>query len=252
MKQKITACIIAKNEEAKIGRCLNSLTWCDEIVVVDSFSSDRTVEIAREFTENVMQREWAGYAAQKEFAWAQASNEWIFWVDADEEVPAELQAEIVRRFESGNLPDGFEMPRMVYYLGKWIRHGNWYPDVKMRLFRRDAVRMEGRQIHERAVVSGPVERLKTPLYHYTYDSLADQLDTIIRFAALWAEERFAAGKRCGFCDLLFRPEAAFVRGYFLKAGFLDGMRGLLIAIMNSVDTAVKYARLYELQTKDAE
>jgi len=247
MKQKITACIIAKNEEAKIGRCLKSLVWCDELVVVDSFSSDRTVEIARTFTCRVFQREWAGYAAQKEFAWAQASNEWIFWVDADEEVPASLQDEITRRFESGDLPNGFEMPRMVRYLGRWIRHGNWYPDVKLRLFRRGAVRIAGRQIHEKAEVDGPVEKLKSPLFHYTYDSLADQISTIVRFSALSAEEKFHDGKRCRWTDLFFRPANMFVRGYFFKLGFLDGMRGLMIAVMNAVDTALKYARLYELQ-----
>ncbi len=248
MKQKITACIITKNEEAKIRRCLKSLVWCDEIIVVDSFSSDRTVEIAREFSSRVFEREWAGYAAQKQFAWDQASNEWVFWVDADEEVSDALRDEIIRRFESGSLPDGFEMPRMVHYLGQWIRHGNWYPDVKLRLFRRSAVRVSGRRIHEKAEVDGATERLKNLLFHYTYDSIADQLDTIIRFSKLSAEEKFSSGKRCRWTDLFFRPASIFIRGYFIKQGFLDGMRGMVIAIMNAVDTALKYACLYEMQT----
>ncbi len=246
MKEKISACVITKNEEANIGRCLRSLSWCDEIVVVDSFSSDRTVEIAREHTDSVLQHEWSGYVAQKRWAWEQTSGDWLFWVDADEEVSAELRDEIQNRLDAGSLPDGFDMPRRVHYLGRWIRHGNWYPDRKLRLFRRTAVRLPERAIHERAEVDGRVEHLRHPLHHYTYDSVEDQIRTLVRYSALAAREKSAAGGQCRATDLMLRPAVAFLRGYLLKQGVLDGRRGLMIAVMNAVETALKYVRLREL------
>ena len=244
---KISACVTAGNEEDKIAACLASLTWCDELVVVDSFSRDKTFDISRQFTPHVHQHPWEGYIAQKNYIRSLASHPWILFVDADEVVSDELRADIEGEFERG--PGdvvGYRFPRMVHYLGKWIRHGEWYPDIKLRLFRKDRGFSEGQEPHDRVTVDGPVKTLRTPLYHFTYDDLSDHIHTINRFSSISANEKFSRGEKFSWADLLFRPPWRFVKSYFIKRGFLDGPQGFIVALMSSFGVFVKYAKLLEL------
>lgn len=244
---KISACVICLNEEKNIGRCLKSLDWCDEIIVVDSGSTDDTLDIARAHTDKIHEQPWLGYGGQKEFAWSKAKNEWIFWVDADEVVTPELREEIRTRIEAGDLPAGFQTPRMVWYLGRWIRHGDWYPDYKLRLFRLDRSRIVNPTIHERVEVDGRVERFKNPLEHYTYENVSHQIRTWNTFTTLMAEDMHQRGRRFRWTDILFRPPWKFIRMYLLKAGFLDGFAGFAAASVSMFGSFEKYLKLRELE-----
>ena len=247
MRDKISACVLCFNEENKIERCLSSLTWCDEIVVLDSFSTDRTPELCRKFTDKFFQRQWLGYVGQRNTVREFASHPWLLFMDSDEEVSPALRDEILRELDnpSGNYI-GYEFPRQVYYLGRWIRHGEWYPDVKLRLFNKVYGRTEGQEPHDKVVVNGPVKRLKNPVWHYTYDDITDHLNTVNRFSSITARQRFVQKASFKWSDLLVRPLFRFVRGYFLRGGFLDGAHGLMIAVINSYGVFVKYAKHWEL------
>ncbi len=255
MREKITACITAFNEEHNIRRCLESVKWCDEIVVMDSFSTDLTAQICHEFTDRVYQHEWLGYIGQKNMIREKASHPWVLFIDADEEMSPELRDEILAQFEAGHDGvAGYEFPRMVNYLGEWIRHGEWYPDVKLRLFMKCKGVSGGVEPHDQVLVNGPVKRLKGQLYHYTYDDLHDQLVTLNRYSSITAVEKFKNGHRFHVTDFLFRPSLRFLKAYFLKRGFLDGRRGFLIAAISSFGVAMKYAKLWEreLEQQDRE
>lgn len=249
---KISACVTAGNEEDKIATCLKSLAWCDEVVVVDSYSKDRTFEISKQYATKVVQHPWEGYIAQKNYIRGLASHPWILFVDADEVVSDDLREEIEAEFERGpGETVGYSFPRMVHYLGKWIRHGEWYPDRKLRLFRKDRGHSAGQEPHDRVVVEGPVKALKSPLYHFTYDDMKDHIDTLNRFSGISAHEKHAAGMKFRMSDLMFRPTWRFFKSYFLKRGFLDGKAGFVIAGMSAFGVFVKYAKLMELQRKGA-
>lgn len=250
MREKISACVMTFNEERKLPRCLESLKWCDEILVLDSFSTDRTLEIARSYTDHVHQQAWLGYVGQRNRVRELATYPWLLFLDADEEVSAGLRDEILRIFEQGPAPHvGFEFPRQVYYIGRWIRFGEWYPDVKLRLFNRAFGRTEGAEPHDKVVVSGPVLRLRNPIWHYTYDGLDDHLSTMNRFSTISARQKFVAGRRFRWIDLLTRPGLRFLKGYLLGGGFLDGAHGLLIALISAFGVAMKYAKLWELERR---
>ena len=252
---KISACVTACDEEEKIGACLKSLQWCDEIVVVDSYSKDRTVEICKEYTDRVIQHEWGGYIAQRNYIREQASHPWILFVDADEVVSDGLRAEIEAEFEKGpGETVGYTFARMVHYLGMWIRHGEWYPDRKLRLFRKDRGHSEGQEPHDRVVVDGPVKALKSPLYHFTYDDMADHINTLNRFSGISAQGKHDAGMKFRMADLVFRPAWRFFKSFFLKRGFLDGKAGFVIAGMSAFGVFIKYAKLMEfnrMSSRDA-
>lgn len=250
MRDRISACVLTFNEEPKIRRCLRSLTWCDEIVVLDSFSTDRTVVIAREFTDRVYQHEWLGYVGQRNLLRGMARHPWILFIDSDEEVSPELRDEILREFEVGTgIHSGYEFPRQVFYLGQWIRHGEWYPDLKLRLFKKDLGRTEGEEPHDKVVVSGPVRRLKNPLWHYTYDDIRDHIDTLNRFSGITARQREIQGREFRWVDLTVRPVLRFLKGYFLRGGFRDGARGFVIAVLCSMGVFLKYAKQWERQLR---
>lgn len=248
MREKISACITAGNEEQGIRRCLESVKWCDEIIVVDSFSQDRTAEICREYTTLVYHHRWLGYIGQKNLIKDLAEGPWILFVDADEEVSPRLREEILAEFESGRPRDtaGYFFPRMVWYLGRWIRHGDWYPDAKLRLFRKELGTCGGREPHDRTTVKGPTKRCRAPLYHYTYTDVSDHVATLNRFSNITAEGWYRDGRRFHWHDLAFRPTFRFLRSYVLKAGFLDGRPGFIVAILTSYGVFIKYARLWEL------
>ncbi len=248
MRDKISACLTVGNEENNIQRCMDSLSWVDEIVVVDSFSKDRTVEICRQYTDRVYQHKWLGYVGQKELIKKMAMHPWILFIDADEEVSPELRNEIIHEFESGNNRkyDGYKFPRKVYFLGKWIIHGGWWPDLKMRLYCKDKGICTGHEPHDHVLVTGPVKRLQGCLYHYTYDDISDQILTQNRFSTISSAGLFQQHRRFSGIDLVFRPLFRFFKGYILKRGFLDGYRGLIISTLIAVEVFFKYAKLWEL------
>jgi len=250
MREKISACVICFNEERKIRRCLSSLGWCDEIIVMDSFSTDNTAAICREYTERVYQHEWLGYIAQRNMVRDLALHPWILYLDSDEEISPDLRDEILAEFNRGtDVFVGYEFPRQVYYIGRWIRHGEWYPDVKLRLFRKNRGRTEGIEPHDTVVVKGPVKRLKSPVWHYTYDDLRDHLDTVNRFSTISAQQKFVQEEPFRWLDLFFRPPFRFLKGYILRAGFLDGMHGFIIAVVSVYAAFAKYAKLWELERR---
>ena len=248
MHEKISVCITACDEEKNIRQCLQSITWADEIVIIDSFSTDRTAEICREYTDLVYKHAWRGYIGQKNLIKNLASGTWILFIDADEEISPELRDEIISEFETGSCTNfaGYEFPRMVKYLGRWITHGDWYPDIKLRLFRKELGTCGGKEPHDRTTVDGPVKRLNGHMYHYTYSNISDHLTTLDKFSSITARGWHEDGKTFRLYDLLFRPVFRFIHGYLLKRGFMDGLPGLIIAFISSCGVFVKYAKLWEL------
>jgi len=247
-RPRISACVIVKNEECNIRECLESLRWTDEIVVVDSGSTDKTLDIAREFTDKVFFKEWEGHIQQKNFALECASCEWAISLDADERVTPELREEILRELSVEPLAyDGFEFKRKVFYLGRWIRHSGWYPDYKLRVVRRAVARWQGVNPHDHLTVKGPTKRLRGEILHYSYRSLSDHLRTIDSFTTIAAQEKLKSGEGLTLLKMLFHPPGKFVRTYFLKLGFLDGLPGLVIAVLGSYYVFLKYAKLIELR-----
>jgi glycosyltransferase involved in cell wall biosynthesis len=245
---KISATIITFNEEDNIAAALESLAWADEIIVVDSESTDRTVEIARRFTNQVYVRAWPGYSAQKNFAAQQASFDWVFSLDADERVSEGLASEL-QRLKRGEEPavEAFEMPRLTFYLGRWIRHSGWYPDHKARLYNRKAASFEGEFVHESVKVNGRTGRLSGDILHYTVRDASDHHRRIDRYTTLAARELYQKGRRATPLSLLVSPAAAFLRSYVFKLGFLDGAQGLAIARFAAHYVFLKNLKLWEMR-----
>ena len=241
----LSACIITFNEADRIEACLNSVAFCDEIIVVDSHSTDRTRELAASLGARVIERDWPGYRSQKQFAVDAARHEWVLCLDADERVSAELRAEITALRSAGFAgAAGWSLPRISDYFGRFLRHGNAYPDRLVRLFDRRRGGWTGYEIHENTRVAGRVRRLRGRLEHYPYRSLADHQNRMQRYADLMAEALYARGKRCGLTRVLVNPQWRFVRGYLLRLGFLDGWRGLVFALIESNYVRRKYLGLY--------
>lgn len=251
MHERVSACIITHNEEDKIERCLKSVGWCDEIIVVDSFSDDRTVEICKRYTDRVYQHEWLGYIGQRNLIREMADCPWVLFLDADEEVSPKLREEIQVEFKrrTGDVV-AYSFPRQVHYLGKWIRHGEWYPDVKLRLFKKNQGYSVGQEPHDQVRVNGSVKQLKSPLWHYTYDDIYDHLHTMNRFSGISAESKQRVGSSFRWSDFVFRPVWRFIKGFIIKGGILDGRRGFLIASICSFGVAMKYAKLWEIELRE--
>ena len=246
----IAACVIAFNEEDCIGDCLASVAWADEILVVDSGSTDGTVAIAREKGARVIVRDWPGYAEQKNFALGQAAADWVLSVDADERVTAELAAAIRGLLAApGEGVAGASVPRRTWYLGRWIRHGGWYPDRKVRLVRRGRGRWDGEHVHERLVADGTVRALDGDLLHLSYRGIADHLRTIDRYTTEAALGLAARGARGALGGMLVNPPLKFLKMYLIKAGFLDGLPGFIAAVMGGYYVFLKYAKLWELRRR---
>ena len=239
---KISATLVTLNEEANLARALESLRCCDEIVVVDSGSNDRTTEVATRLGARVVESEWRGYAAQKNFAAEQAKHDWILSLDADEALSEALEAEIWEIKRSGPHADAYTIPRMAQYMGRWILHSGWYPDRKVRLYDRRKGRWVGEYVHESVKVDGHVAHLKPNLLHYTCDSLSQHLKTVDRYTTLAAQELVASRSVVPLWRLLLSPPWAFLRTYFWQRGFQDGFEGLVIAYMAAVYVFVKYAK----------
>jgi glycosyltransferase involved in cell wall biosynthesis len=239
---KISATIITCNEERNIARAIESLRCCDEILVLDSGSTDRTVEIAQKLDARVIESTWSGYAKQKNLAASQAANDWILSLDADEALSEALEGEIWQLRKNGPEYDAYTMPRMAQYLGRWILHSGWYPDRKIRLYNRKRATWVGEFVHETVKFEGTVGHLKSNILHYTYESLSEHLRTLDRYTTLAAEEVVARKAPVGWQKLIVEPGWTFLRTYLFQLGFLDGLEGLMIANMAAMYTFLKYAK----------
>ena len=249
----LSVIIITLNEAEHIGPAIDSAAWADEILVVDSGSTDATVDIARAKGAKVMTRHWSGYVDQKNFAAERAAHDWIFSLDADERITPALAAEIQELLSSEPERKAYRAPRVTFHLGRWFRTTDFYPDFQTRLYDRRAARWSGRHVHESVTADGPIGRLRHDLEHYSFRDLRDHLDRINLYSSLAALQLHEAGRRAGALDLLLRPPAAFLRNYLLRRGFLDGTAGLTLSLVNAYSVFLKFAKLRELQaTPDAQ
>jgi glycosyltransferase involved in cell wall biosynthesis len=245
---KLTVTVITRDESANIGAALESVSWADEIVVVDSHSTDDTVARARRRTERVFVRDWLGYSAQKNFAAEQASHDWILSLDADERVTPALADEIRALLREEPPARGYRIPRISFYLGKWIRSTDWYPDYQLRLYDRRVSTWAG-VVHEGVAVSGAVGRLRADLQHIPYRDLADHLQTIDRYTTLAARQMRERGTTVGVAGLVVRPIGAFLRNYLARGGWRDGAVGFVVSVLNSGYVFLKFAKLWEAEKR---
>lgn len=247
----ISAFLVVMNEEEKLEKCLASLAWCDEIIVVDSGSTDSTLDIARRHGCRVEEREWQGFVRQKTLGLSLCRQPWVLNLDADEEVSPELKAQIVEVLErdsaGGVRQDGFELLRVVFYLGRWWRRGGWYPEWRLRLARRDKVTWHGEEPHEHAEVPGRCGRLTGELRHYTYRDVSDHVRRINTYSSAAARAMFARGRRASWPDLLLRPKARFFKFYIVRRGYREGRAGFLVAALEAWGVFLKYLKLRELE-----
>jgi glycosyltransferase involved in cell wall biosynthesis len=239
---KISATIITLDEQKNIARAIESLRCCDEVVVVDCGSTDRTVEIASQLGANVIETPWRGYAGQKNLAAEKACHDWILSIDGDEALSEALEAEIWQLKKGGPEFDAYTMPRLAQYLGRWILHSGWYPDRKVRLYDRRKAQWVGQYVHESVHVEGRIGHLDCNLLHFTCNSLSEHLKTLDRYTTLAAEELISRGQKIRWTDLVLDPWWTFMQSYFFRAGFLDGTEGLTIAFMAAVHNFLKYAK----------
>jgi (heptosyl)LPS beta-1,4-glucosyltransferase len=247
MRQTISCAIVVFNEERNIREALASVAWMDEIIAVDSYSTDKTVEMCREFTPHVFQRKWNGFGEQKNSAIDRATSDWVFILDADERVSDDLRAEIQRVLETSTPvgPVAYSLPRKNYYYGKWIRWGGVYPDYQLRLFRRGVGRLDDSEPHNRFVFEGLHGDLTHALDHYTERTIEDHFKKFNNFTTLAARERGKTKKRVRWSDLTIRPLFTFWKYYVRRQAFRDGVHGLIISVFASMYTFVKYAKLWD-------
>ena len=249
---KISACIITLNEERNLPRCLQSVApLVDEILVVDSGSTDATLDIVAKFGARVVHQDWLGYVDQKNFALAQAQHDWVLSIDADEELSPELAASISRMkadltLDKSGSPNGYEFSRIVFYRGRWIRHGDWYPDRLVRLFRRSEARFSGGRVHEKLELPGEHPILPGHLHHFTYENASDRAQRCEKYAELWAESAHEQHRRAFPWSGPLHALARFGKGFVLKRGFLDGAVGWDIAAGNAREVWIKYHLLRKM------
>ena len=246
---KLSVTIITRNEASNIGAALQSVAWADEVLVVDCGSTDATVPTAQKLGARVLHRDWRGFGEQKNFATDEAANEWILSLDADERVSDALAGEI--RNVLSRDPDhvAYRIPRVSWYLDRWIRTTDWYPNLQLRLYHRGRGRWNVRRVHESVQVTGPVGRLTHALEHRPYRDVSHHLDTMNRYTTLAAQEMYDEGRRSGVGLLLTMPAAAFCRNYLLRRGFMQGSTGFVISSLNAYYVFLKFVKLWELQRR---
>jgi glycosyltransferase involved in cell wall biosynthesis len=244
---RVTATIITLNEAAHIEAAIASLRWADEIIVVDSGSTDETVSLAQRAGARVVARGWTGWIDQKNHAAELASNDWIFSLDADERVTPELAGELRGLLATEPALAGYRMPRVSYYFGRWIRTTDFYPDYQTRLYDRRRGRWRGQYVHESVGVDGAVGTLTHELQHYSFENLADHVERLNRYSTLAARQMYENGRRTSAAMLVVHPAAAFLRNYFLRKGILDGATGLTLSAVNAYGVFLKMAKLWERQ-----
>lgn len=250
MGKTLSVAIIAKNEEANLPRTLESVRWASEIVVVDSGSTDRTIEIASAFGAKVFCEEWRGFGKQKNLAIEHCTSNWILSLDADEVVSEALTQEIKQLLEERPEADAYFAPRCNLFLGRWIKHGGYYPDPKMRLFCKGAAWFEERAVHETVQYSGPARTLRGNLVHYAYPTIENYIEHMNRYSTLGAEQAIAENKTSRsltafIWNVLFNPAATFIYNYIFRLGFLDGREGLLLHMYHSAYVSWKYAKAWQ-------
>ncbi len=245
----VSVVIVTKNEEQNIGDALESIRDFEDIVVVDSFSEDRTTEICRKYTSRIFQHEWQGYAKQKQMAVDYAEKPWVLILDADERVTPELKSEIMEKIKSSGF-GGFYIPRKNFFLGKWIRYSGWWPDYTLRLFKKNLSFVEQREVHEKVIVKGPVDYLKNSLEHYTYRTISDYIKKMENYSTLSAKEMLSKTPQPSSLLLTLKiiasPIFTFLKMFFLKQGFRDGMHGFILAVLYSFYAFLKYAKAWEI------
>lgn len=246
---KLSVVIITKNEEHNIRRCLESVKWADEIILIDSKSTDKTVEIAVEYGAKIFTIEWKGYGPAKQEGVNNASGEWILSIDADEEVTPELAVEIKKCLAADEGFDGYLINRHTNFMGKWINHCGWYPNYLLRLFRQGTGNFNDAVIHEKVEISGKTRELKSELLHYSYSNLEDYLERLNQYSTIGAEVALKSGKKAGNFDIVFRPIISFIDHFLTHQGFQDGIEGFIISAMSSMAVMAKYVKLRHLQKK---
>jgi glycosyltransferase involved in cell wall biosynthesis len=246
---RISVAIITKNEELAIGRCLQSVSWADEVIVLDSGSTDKTVDIARELGAKVsVTSDWPGFGPQKNRALDLATGDWILSLDADEWVTPELHEEMRLILTGEPEFDAYRLPRSSSFCGRYMRHSGWWPDYVVRLFRRGTARISDDIVHERTLVDGAVGTLRNPLLHETYVDLEDMQEKFARYSTLGAQTLHERGARGGLAKGLLHGLAAFLRTYLLRRGFLDGREGFMLAVANAEVAYYKYVKLLLLSS----
>ena len=242
---RVSVTIIAWNEEDRLEACLESVGWADEIIVIDAESTDKTVQVAREFTDKIWVRPWPGFAAQKNFALELAEGEWILSLDADERVTPALRSRIDAIVRADGPADGYAIPRRNLFWGAWVRHGGLYPDYQLRLFRRGAGCFVDSAVHESVMVAGRVEKVAEPLLHHSYRGLDDFVTRSNRYSTLAAAELVRRGGHPTLLGLALRPLGRFLSMYILRAGFLDGWRGFVLAVLYANYVFLRMAKAWE-------
>ena len=248
MTPKLSVAIITYNEESNIRRTLESVKWVDEIVIVDSGSTDKTVEICKSYTDNIFHQDWLGFARQKNLAIDRTSGDWILSIDADEPIEPALADEIRAIISSPNAYDGYRIPRRTFFLGRQIRYGGWYPDYNLRLFRRGKGHFGERAVHEAVRMQGSVGKTRHAIEHYAYPDLASYLSSINKYSSLAVDvmgEKDISGFKTSWMHILMRPVLTFVFKYFFRFGFLDGKHGLVLNLFHSYYVFAKYAKAWE-------
>lgn len=243
----ISVTVITKNEEANIERCLKSVQWADEIIVVDAESTDRTAEIARSLNATVIVKPWEGFAKQKEFAVRQAAHEWVLSIDADEEVTEGLKEEILATISDPPALNGYEMPRKSFFLGKWIRYGGWYPGYQLRLFKKSKTTMNHRPVHEGFLIEGTIGVLKADLNHYTYHSLHQYIEKMNDYSSLDVLNKLSNGRTIRWYNFILNPFSVFLRMYVSLNGWKDGMHGFMISYYSALHALSIFAKSWEYQ-----
>lgn len=247
----VSAVIVTKNEELNIQEALESIKEFSEIIVIDSFSSDNTVEICKKYTDKVFQEEWEGYAKQKQKGIDSTSLPWVMILDADERVTPELCAEISFSIRNKN-QNGFYIPRKNFFLGKWMKHGGWWPDYTLRLFKKDMAFMQRREVHEKIIVRGDTGYLKNPIEHYTARSISEFISKLENYSTLSARELGQKDFMPNIFTFIIRPLFTFVKMFIVRRGFLDGRYGLILSLLYSYYTFSKYTKIWENKIKDKE
>jgi glycosyltransferase involved in cell wall biosynthesis len=249
---KLSSVIIAKNEEKNIGRCIESQSGLmDEIIViVDKKSTDSTADIVNQYPcTKLYIEEWKGYADTKKYAVSLAENDWIFWIDADEEITPELKLEIKQMLTTGFKSDAYNVARKAFFLGKWMKHSGWYPSRVTRLFNRNSAEFTTSNVHEQLIVKGTTGELKNDLHHYTDSDIKHYFDKFNNYTTLAAEDLLLKNKKFRLTDITIRPLFLFIKMYIVRRGFMDGLQGFLLAVFSSLYVFTKYSKLWELRNR---
>ncbi len=248
-RETVGSAVVSFNEEKNLQPCLESAKWMDEIVVVDSFSTDRTIDIARKYTDKIFQRPWRGFGDQKNYAMDQVSTDWIFILDSDERISVELRAEIetVLSARSTDGPVAYYVPRHNYYFGSLVLHAGCYPDYQLRLFRRGIGHLDDAEPHNKFIFTGDSAYLSCPLIHHTRPTLQNYLEKFSNFTTMAAQDRAKTKGYVRSTDLLFRPVFTFLKYFLVRQGYRDGMSGFLVSALASMYTFVKYAKVWHMK-----